>query len=295
MAEKKFIMIPIPMAANLLTSKSYDDLIGYGIYHSALKQKADMNKAFLHLVYCYLNREDLLSPSLVSRLDSLAPNVWLPDVDHKGFDVNGTFDPRTEVKDLMKYAQDNKDFLMAVTEWYLVSNFLSLSERKYSGHDIDTVIATGKKYPAYEKAPYAMIGLDMLIRYKTRHSRERDRVRFVMLMAISSIVGRKKFAATTKGQIAKRMFGEEAAQDDGLKEMYDRYTTRYIFDSLKNELLAMGLIKCYHGRTNRIYVSPRYSFEEIVDDIAAEIRKKAKPPKTWADNERLLMEKINNP
>lgn len=292
MAEKKFIMIPIPMAANLLTSKSYDDVLGYGIYHSALAQKADMDKAFRQLVYCYYHKEDLLSPSLVSRLDSLATDVWWPDVDNLGYNRSGDFEPVTEVRELMNYAQEDNNFLMAVREWYLVYIFLCSSGQRFTGKDIDTVIATGKKYPAYRNAPYAMIGLDMLIRYMTRHSRERDRVRFVMLMAISSIVGRKKFAATTKELIATRMFGEEAAQDDGLKELYERYTTKRIFNGLKDELLAMGLIKCYHGHAGRVYVSPRYSFNEIVDDIATRTQKKAKPQKTWADNERLLKERL---
>jgi hypothetical protein len=146
-----------------------------------------------------------------------------------------------------------------------------------------------------------MISPNYLMDLRDKCRTEKDRVRVAMLLSISSIVGAKRFAATTKKHIIYRMFGAKNDSelqnnlcDQSLRACYEKYTTRKVFDKLRDELLIRNMLKCYHGHAGRLYVSNQFRFFELVDEIAEFIQKSISPTQKWKSNESELMKRLTD-
>lgn len=295
-------MIPVPMIKEVITHcNGIDIILRYGLYHSAMLQKVDSELIvpLRQLLYCYYRDEDALTPFLKNQLDDLVEEEELCiDEDYHGF-YDKEFFPEEEINTLYAICEENEDFKDKIYEWYKTYQFYQLANLVLSGKSIDETISVASKYGEYDGEPYARIGLRFLIDLNKRFTTEKDRVRVAMLLSICSIVGTKKFAATTKKHIIFRMFGaknstelEKNLSNKSLNSCYHKYTTRKVFEKLRDELLMKNMLKCYHGHAGRLYVSNQYNFTDLVDEIADFIKKSTHSNQSWKENENELMKRL---
>ena len=297
-------MIPVPMITVLYNSpNAYNEVLSYGLYHSAQKQKENFDGALKQVIYNWYKHKDRLTLSLRERLQSMIDEgVWGEDEDYQGFVGcnNDTFNPEYEMSDLQEYCKEDIDFREEIIVWYNLKQFLEAAGfgAEKLGVAITNVIKDAKKYDDFDGQPYAMVSPNLLLDYMNKHPKEKDRVRLAMVLAIQSIIGDKKVAATNKNLIVARMMGCKSSRDlettiggnEKLKEIFDIYTTRKKFDGLRDELLGYGFLKCWYPRAGSVYVSIQYEFKDVVDEIAILIFKKSKRKKERAENDRLLKE-----
>ena len=297
-------MIPVPMIKEVLAySNGIDIILRYGLFHSAMAQKVDSElfAPLRQLLYCYYRDEDALTPSLKNQLDDLVDAEELSiDEDYHGF-YGQEFFPEEEINALYAICEENMDFKNKIYEWYKIYLFYKLANLVLNGESIASTISVANKYCEYKGAPYARIGLRFLIDIANKCRSEKDRARIAMLLSICSIVGKKKFAATTKKQIVYRMFGakndvelEKNLNNKSLKGCYVKYTTRKVFEKLRDELLMRNMLKCYHGHAGRVYVSNQFKFADLVDEIADFIKKCTHSYQSWQENENELMKRLTN-
>ena len=300
---KCFILVPVPMIKELMTrTDGINVILMYGLYHSARKQKTTAGEPFRQLLYCYFRETDVLTPSLKLQLDNFVDEGKISDDIGCAFGSYGSeFSPETEVEELSLLCKENLELQNEILEWYKIVQFYKLSNLALNGNAIAATISCAKKFGEFQGEPYAMISPNLMIDLRDKGQAEKDRVRMAMLLAICSIVGTKRFAATTKKQIIKRMFG--AKNDDelsnnllnkSLNSCFSKYTTRKVFDKIRDELLAKNLLKCYHGHAGRIYISNKFSFSELLDEIVDFIRKSTSPSANWRQNEKELMKRLTD-
>lgn len=297
-------MIPIPMIKEVIAySNGVDIVLRYGLYHSAMLQKVDSEliTPLRQLLYCYYRDRNALTPSLEDKLDDLVKEGKLCiDEDYNGF-YDKEFFPEEEINALGGICEKDKDFKDTIYDWYKLYQFCKLCNLVFKGGSIAKTISVASKYGEYEGEPYARIGIRFLIDIASKCQTEKDRVKVAMLLSISSIVGKKKFAATTKEHIILRMFGaknraelEKNLCDDSLSSCYQKYNTRKMFEKLRDELLKKNLLKCCHGHAGRLYVSNQFYFSDLIDEIVDFINKSTQPNQNWKDNERELMKRLTN-
>lgn len=297
-------MVPVPMIKEVLAKTNGIELIlEYGLYHAARKQKTYFESVtpLRQLMYCYYRDTEALTPSLKKRLDELVEEELLfIDEDYHGF--NGTeFNPEEEMNALYSICEEDTDFREEIWEWYDLLQFYKLVNLVLNGRAMAEDISVVNRYDEYTGEPYAMISPNFLIDLRDKCRTEKDRVRVAMLLAICSIIGTKRFAATTKKHIVSRMFGakndaelQKNLSDKSLYSCYQKYTTRKVFDKLRDELLSKNMIKCYHGHAGRVYVSNQFRFSELVDEIAEFIRKCTSPTPNWKSNESELTKRLTS-
>lgn len=299
-----FVMIPVQMIKEVMVNTNgIDVILCYGLYHSARKQKTDIEsfEPLRQLMYCYHRNTKAITPSLSQQLEERieAGDICIDEV-YNGF--NGPeFNPELEMEGLCQLVQNDKELKEEIWEWYDMLQFYKLAELVQNGNAIAQTIAVAKRYGRFDGEPYAMISTHLLITLRDKFRTEKDRAALAMLLSICSIIGKKNFAATTKKHIIYRMFGSK--NEEGLKEnlcskplkaCHQKYTTRKVFDNLRDELFKRSLLKCYHGHAGRVYVSNKFCFQELIDDIADFIRKNTHPVPSWKSNENELMKKLTN-
>ena len=303
MANKCFVMIPLPMIKVLFqTPNAFEKILSTGIYKSAFRQRiAGEDRPLMQMVYCWYAKKECLTASIREKLEELLKqDVWFDDDCYRGFDTNGNFTAGVELYNgLFDYVKKDNDFFKAIEEWYAIYQFNGLIGFSQGGEQITRIIERADTELAKDNTqPYALVNPNTFFYHAKTHTKERERARLAMGMAISTIVGSKEFAATSKSQIAMRMFGckndeelEKTLQDHSLKECYDRYTTRKIFDRLRDDLLEKGYIKCYHGHAGKVYVSTR----NTVDKLDTFIKKEKKQPnRSWKADEKALNKRLTD-
>lgn len=319
-----FYIIPVPMLRILFTNTdAYNVLSHVGCYISARKSsKYEDDEVIRHLTYCYFRRKHELTSDLVRALEYYYDDGQLEDAtglftfglndeeiffgDEANFEgIEDEVEPYSPLGLIANAYRKDKDIREYAKEWHDVYQFDKTCNIRISGEVISNTIRLGRKYN-YANQPYAMINPNFLLDYRNKNKTERERAEFAMLLAISSIVGEKEWAATTRNLIIARMFGakdsdglEDAlkgcSQKEGklLKEAFDKYTTRRIFESMRDELISKGLIKCWAPYSHRVFVSISHKLEEIENDIKFFLRRKQSPKEQMKQDTTRLKELIN--
>ena len=296
-------MIPLPMIKVLFqTPNAYEKLLATGIYKSAFRQRiASEVRPLIQMVYCWYSKKECLTASIKEKLEELQKeDVWFDDDFQRGFDTNGDFTADVELYNgLFDYVKKDKEFFNKILEWYVIYQFNELIGFSQKGAFISSIIERANVKLAEDVTqPYTMVNPEYFLKLGKTCSKERDRARIAMALAINTIIGSKEFACTSKSQITMRMFGckngdelTETLKDQNLKECYDQYTTRKIFDRLRDDLLEWGWVKCYHGHAGKVYVSNRYTVDKLDTFIKKE---KRQPRRNWKTDEKALKERLTD-
>ena len=301
---KCFVIVPVPMIKELLLrTDGIETILKYGLYHSARLQNTGLEPTDMirQLLYCFHRQQKALTISLKNTLDKLVESGDLYiDEDYNGF-YGPDFNPEESINDLTEICKNDESLKDEICEWYDLYQFYSLANIEENGYAMEATAKIGRKYDDYEGSPYAMFSPNLLIDLRDRYRTEQDRVRLAMLLSIISIVGKKRFAATTKKHIIFRMFGAKSEEElnanlknKALDACYQKYTTRKVFDKLRDELLTRKLLKCYHGHAGRVYVSNQYSFNELIDEIADFISQGHSYANKWKTNEDALTKRLTS-
>ena len=305
-----FYTIPVPLIQRLfINPDAYNELLHAGGYLSAKRVSSYKDEDVIkHLTYCWYRQNDALTKSLITQIENSLDEDLLED-DYGLFDTDGAFDMMNiydtdlHLGAFADLCRSNPDFFKEVKDWHDVYIFYNECNLTIKGSMIAETIRIGKSLPDFgQNYPYALSNPNFLIQYRDKNKTERSRAEMAMLLAINSITGKQEWAGTTRAFIIARMFGakkveelEQALQGrtakeaKQLQEAYDKYTTRRIFDSMRDKLMVRGLVKCWVPFAKRVFVSPTKKFEEIEDEVLVFIkRKQSAKEQIKSDTERLL-------
>ena len=309
-----FYIIPVPLIKRLfINPDAYNELLHVGGHLSAKRVSSYEDEDVVkHLTYCWYRQKDALTQSLIAQIENSLDEDLLED-DYNLFDSEGNFDminiddgdtPLGAFADLCRH---NLDFFREVKDWHDVYIFYKECNLTIKGSVIAKTISVGKSLPNFgQNYPYAIISPYFLVQYRDQNKTERARAELAMLLAINSISGKKGWAGTTRGFIIARMFGAKkedeldqalqgktAKETKQLKEAFDKYTTRRIFDSMRDKLMTRGLVKCWVPYAKRVFVSLTKKFEEIENDVLVFIKRKQSPQEQIKNDKERLMKLLN--
>lgn len=309
-----FYTIPVPLIKRLfINPDAYNELLHAGGYLSAKRVSSYEDEDVIkHLTYCWYRQKDALTQSLISQIKNSLDEDLLED-DYGLFDTDGEFDMMNIYDGDMHLGafaglcRENPDFLKEVKDWHDVYIFDKECHMKIKGSVIAETIKIGKSLPDYgQDYPYAIINPDFLIKYRDKNKTERARAEMAMLLAINSITGKQEWAGTTRGFIIARMFGAKkideleqalqgrtAKETKQLNEAFETYTTRKRFESMRDKLMARGLVKCWVPYSHRVFVSPTKKFEEIENDVLTFIKRKQSPTEQIKSDTARLLKLLN--
>ena len=310
-----FYTIPVPLIKRLFINPgAYDELLHAGGYLSAKRVSSYKDENVIkHLTYCWYRQKDALTRSLVRQIEDSLDEDLLED-DYGLFDADGEFDminiydTDTHLGAFADLCRENPDFFKEVKDWHDVYIFYQECNLKIEGNVIAKSISVGKSLPDFgQNYPYAIINPNFFIQYRDKHKTERGRAELAMQLAINSITGKQEWAGTTTGFIKARMFGAKKADEleqalhgnnaketKQLKEAFETYTTRKRFDSMRDNLIKRGLVKCWVPYAKRVFVSPTKKFEEIENDVLAFIKRKQSPTEQIKSDTERLMKLLND-
>lgn len=309
-----FYTIPVPLIKRLfINPDAYNELLHAGGYLSAKRVSSYKDEDVIkHLTYCWYRQKNSLTQSLISQTeDSLAESLLEDDYGLFGtdgeFDMMNIYDTDCPLGAFAALCRDNPDFFKEVKDWHDVYIFQNECNLAIRGNVIAKTISVGKSLPDFgQNYAYAIINPNFFIQYRDKNKTERSRAELAMLLAINSITGKQEWAGTTRGFIIARMFGAKkveeleqalqgktAKETKQLKEAFDKYTTRRIFDSMRDKLMTRGLVKCWVPYAKRVFVSPTKKFEEIENDVLVFIKRKQSPQEQIKNDKERLMKLLN--
>jgi hypothetical protein len=135
----------------------------------------------------------------------------------------------------------------------------------------------------FGKQPMPMVNIDLL--FKFRDNPENIEL-FTSYIAIKSIIGQRNFNVAHRNEVVRRMIGAKsnkalptALEDPILKTVYQKYSKRYWWYKLVDQLLDGNFVKSKIGFGRRghyqgIYFSTIYSYDELMEAIYEKVRLK---------------------
>ena len=280
----RFSLIPVSLIRTLYTSKNaYNDLLNYGICDASFRMFNDdvwdLKRACRHAIYCWFRKRDSLTERIANGIQELENYV---EPYYECFDTLGNVDEEL-VMSFRSYAKNNEPLDNHLLEWYRVTKALEAFQLSCSS--VESVISAWERLApsTYSKDAFCPISLSFIIEWSERDKVGEDRAKLALYMGISSIIGmKKKFALTTKGLIVSRMFGCNTTKDldslikhnKDIADAYKKFSSRRIYEKLRDGLLTIGLVKVFLGYGKRTIVSTRYDFESIKTELASRYRKK---------------------
>ena len=285
--EYRYIHFPLFLIKNLFSEKDLNntvsDIIDVGIYNYSKQFDIDNLSAYSHVIYCYYRGG--LTDKLQSNLQYMYDNGDLTlDDDFNGFKSDGsTFEPY-ELDELVQIALMNNILRDLCIEFYKMH--LALKSLKLTGN-IQSILSASKAVlglqhiheAQYGREPSVMLKTDLVFDYYKKSKSSGDIILFVAYAAIKSIIGKKEFAGTTKKMIVSRMIGaksdkvlQDFLKDKTLKTIFDKYSKRYWFDKLINELRIRDFIRSKitlkFGFKSRMYLSCKLDSNQLSSKLA---------------------------
>lgn len=114
------------------------------------------------------------------------------------------------------------------------------------------------------------------------------------VIAVRSIIGPKKWTATTKATIAARMIGAKSNEalndllkDDVLRAVYDKFRKRYHIDRMLSLLVERGFLQSEMPNGRRICISTSLSTEELEEILISREERNAHEARRSAAMQRI--------
>ena len=305
--KRQYLLIPLPLVRELFMPRHCADFIlDYGLVDAAQRlykreEGFAQHPDFLNdLIYCYYHQPDELSDEIRSYLDSMAEDYTIAtDEYYKGFGADGKFNPEEELFELTEYFRKHPHTQLedAIWEWCIVRATLGRmgfckASAKYGIENYHLLSGD------YQGEPLCSVGASFLWKYLQKAKSTDDRFKLAILMGISSLIGSKrKWVATTKEMIMCRAFGcknpkalqQLTKSSKQASELFEKYSTRRIFEKFRTQLLSEGLIETFFGYGRRTYISITKPFDEIKVSIAMEIAKKQQKEAARSQRNELKM------
>lgn len=277
----RYIIIPLRLIKDLIMK---DDVIYkmlcLGIYRFSKTLKVDTDSAIKEAVYCFYHKKNSLSAPLLLVVSENSDEYY------RGY---GSEEYAEADKDLIRPVLEEKPELEAhIMEWYRVRQVLKLFKIDVPFRDILRFVEDNREELEAEGVPNICVNIKFITN-RTKDAKEgkltaNQRAALAMYFGMLSIIGTKKYAATTADTIICRMFGaknkEELSvfcEDEAFQKIYKTYSTRRKYYTLLEDLKASGLITHY-SRLKRTYISVKIKSPDALvkaikkDDKASRIK-----------------------
>jgi hypothetical protein len=141
---------------------------------------------------------------------------------------------------------------LAILQYQLKQSYIFIGVKGGYNNIMPQVANIKKLTPS--KEPFPMINTDLLFKFRNNEKTEFELVQLAMYLAIRSILGKKRMCKTNKALVLSRMFGYSKPADmpefleEPLKTIFKKYSVRYQFDKLKEEMelywhVKIGVVK----------------------------------------------------
>lgn len=250
--DTKYLQFPLLYMREFFTAPddAIDKIIPIGIYKFALSIK-DFTADQVARQTIYEYNVGTLPEEISGYLHEAG---LIRDTDYRGFG-SGTYDPETQLPDLITMFENDPGFLKRCEMFYRIHQAI-----RFYGGDAKTsyILTEGERLlqqvPAGE--PWPMVPVDSITGVLDDDISGFDLHLLAAYVGIRSIIGVRSYARTNDKMVVARMFGyinHKAMQADTLtpdvKELVNKYSTRYWIEKI---LLRMqtkfGLLKySYHG------------------------------------------------
>lgn len=272
-------------------------ILSYGIINYAGKLPYETASVAKQVCYSWYRNRDILQSSITRKIyKAIDEETFTEDVDYNGF-AGDTFYPDENIDELSRLFSSNPSFKKDCILQYQINlassqNHLSLILGPYDAtiREYNQALFIKQKFEAkYGPDVMPTIKAKVLIDFRDKYQSQIDLFRGII--SIKSLIGFKKYIATTRNVILMRMTGCKSlsAMDSLLsknkkaKEFHEKYfrsdkALRYNFDKLFYELLTRGFIrsKIFERSVSRkIFISTKLSYEELADEIIKFAKKRS--------------------
>jgi len=250
-------------------------------------------------LYLYYSRRKDLGGLILRALDEMNENGQLiDDLELEAFrrDPNGNQHLFSEVIDNFDVGADLLGEMTEQYSWLQVAEITgwTIGNRKKMIKNYDVVCEFYNQQTAsYPKIDiYTSVRKDMVSdAYQGLMSVDLFRLN----ASIKSIIGRRNFNATTKNVIVMRMIGaksnavlQEMLREEAVRLEYNNLMVRYRFDKLIDKWLYAGFGSKI-GVKRKLFVSTKYSTDELRDAIITRITKRVDVKNAEAQARRLIL------
>jgi hypothetical protein len=259
--DTKYLQFPLSLLQNLFTDKAgtLNKIFDAAIYNLSMNPKfaSDNAAAGQGVLYDWYRHENYLTTYLHEELRKhYADETLNSNGDDNGF-YGSEFNPY-EIDELIEIMDNDSEFHQAIIEYHQVHKAIRFLEIKGgTGAQVINGKAIVDKIPSGEV--WAMINKDLLFDYYKNDKDQWQLVQFAAYIAIGSIIGATKlgFKPTNKNLILARMFGYKIHNDipeklnPTVKELMNKYSTRYWMGKLLQELQVSWHVKLYNPKGMR--------------------------------------------
>lgn len=271
----RYVRFPLPLIQGLYSSFpcGFVAFLRVGIYIFSQDIKVDRTNALKQALYCYYRKG--LTATLQAQFDELLKKGFISvETEYTRF-KNEEFVPEVDLYGLIKALQEDYVLYEKILEFHRVRQATSLLNMELP---TDLIINTYKYvfdlYGGFVKQPYVSMKTDLLLEYSKKQQSEYETMLFTTFAGVKSIIGNSEYAGTTREMIICRMFGAsnqqalaEVLKDEYTKAVYDKYSKRYQFEKLLDELVARGFIQSKIGWNRRTYVSCKLDYTQLANAI----------------------------
>jgi len=287
--EYKFIILPISLMKGFFEKKeeTINRMLNFGIYNLIQKVNSNLEYVATQLMYDYYRNKGNLSMFLLDRMQMYIDSGQLQiDDDYNGFAGN-EFQPDFELESLIPILEKDNEFRLKAIEHTVSKHVFSKSGITASAEYISE---QGKEIEKTiePKEAKTSIDFDFLYDYRDNEKTEKQLVQLAAFMAIKSILGTKNYCRTTKNMILSRMFGYTKPQKEIKHPLYEKYSIRYHFSKLMDELSTHWKINHYSYHMRGFYITQKMSIEKLIE-IAETNKNKSK---IMREQKRAIREKV---
>ncbi len=260
------------------------DIVNYATVDFALKQDIDLNDATRELLYSYYRDQENSYKPAMQALDSLfKEGVIECNEDYLIFNGSGQVNDSIvcDAAEVISKDHQLRDLAILNKQLRNIDSFFSVkgltcSFRYEHYKTLNKYIVQHEN--KYGKEPRPTIRTDL---FWDLYNNDKDPVLFSAYMAIRSVEGQNRYAATNRPTIAGRMAGAKSPSvlesfiGEELK-VFEKFNHRYHFTKLLERLHKRGLIKSILRQKNwrHIYISTRLSPEELGEAVASQAEKR---------------------
>ena len=271
----RYVRFPLPLIQGLYSSfpMGFVVFLRVGIYILSQDMKVDEMNAMKQALYCYYRKG--LTASLQQRFDILLKKGFISVESEYTRFKNHEFVPEVDLYGLSKALSEDQALHDEIIEFHRVRQATSFLKMDLPTHlIINSYKYLFDMYGGFVKQPYVSMKTDFLLEYSGKLHSESEIMLFTTFAGIKSIIGNSEYAGTTREMIICRMFGAsnqqalaEVLKDEYTKTVYDKYSKRYQFEKLLDELVARGFIQSKIGWNRRTYVSCKLDYTQLTNAI----------------------------
>jgi hypothetical protein len=286
--DDRYIQFPLCLVQETYHTpgKGLGIILDFGTVNFAKKIDYNMTEVARQLMYAYYRNRALIQDDLFDTVYKYAiKGLLTTDEDYNGFS-NNSFEPLETSKELPGLLESDEEFKLAAILRYQINQAENLLRIK--DYNIDRTLKGYNEGKSIQNKFESKYGPDCWPSIKPSQLFEfrdsgKDLDLFRAFIGIKSLIGQKKYIATTRNVILMRMLGCKSGQsvqdfikmNEEAREVYQKYSRsdkalRYNFEKLFESLLSKGFIKSKifeRSVSRKIFISCKLSFDELANEI----------------------------